>query len=238
MAMLFIYARTSTVEQASPLAASIPQQMRQCRAIATVRGISPTDCVEFVDAGVSGSVALRERPQGKEMLAAANKGDIIVASKLDRLFRSAVDALRTVERLAEAGVSLILIDLGLEPVNGNGTAKLFFGVLSLMAEFERDRIRERIREGKRGKIARRGYTGGPIPYGYHVVGEGRNAVLEENQDEKQVMEKVVRMTRDGHKPTRVARYLTVHHPTRTGKAWQPIQVQRIIRRMKQEKKVA
>ena len=40
------------------------------------------------------------------------KGDIVIAPKLDRLFRSALDALQVVEDLKKRGVSLHLLDLG------------------------------------------------------------------------------------------------------------------------------
>src|ERR1700678_2698034 len=166
--MIFSYARVSTLEQAADGAISIAEQHRKNRALASMRGGSSDDGIEFTDAGISGSVALSERPSGREMLAGAKKGDVICACKMDRLFRSASDALVTAEALKDRGVDLILIDLGLDPVTGNGTAKLFFGVLTLMAEFERDRIRERTEEGRRGKRERSGYMGGVVPFGFKV----------------------------------------------------------------------
>ena len=93
--MIFSYARVSTTEQAADGTTSIAEQHRKNRALATMRGVSADNIAEFTDAGVSGSIALSERPSGKEMLDAAKKGDVIVASKMDRLFRSASDALVT-----------------------------------------------------------------------------------------------------------------------------------------------
>jgi putative DNA-invertase from lambdoid prophage Rac len=53
-----------------------------------------------------------------------------------------------------------------------------------MAEFERDRIRERQRDGIAGKRAKGGYLGGSRPYGYQVVGSGPDATLVEDAHEQ------------------------------------------------------
>ena len=225
--MLFTYARVSTVEQAADGAVSIAEQQRKCRALATMRGVPNDDVVDIVDAGVSGSVPLSERPAGKDMLGDIRAGDVIVACKLDRLFRSASDALATAESLKKKGVDLILIDMGIEPVTGNGAAKMFFGVLALMAEFERDRINERTAEGRKGKRARNGFMGGVAPFGYRVDGEGRDAVLVPDENEQEIVGIVRAMTPQG--PYSIAKHLTERGLlTRTGRPWQRVQIERII----------
>jgi hypothetical protein len=92
------------------------------------------------------------------MLARLSPGDVIIAAKLDRLFRSARDALATVDRLKERGVSIVLADMGAEPVTENGVSKLFFSILASVAEFERWRIAERMQEGRVGKRTRGGHV--------------------------------------------------------------------------------
>ena len=91
--MIFTYARVSSIEQAAEGNASIPEQLRKGKALASMRGVPGKDVITFIDKGISGSVPLAFRPQGKEMLEAAQTGDVICASKMDRLFRSAIDAL-------------------------------------------------------------------------------------------------------------------------------------------------
>jgi len=226
--MIFVYARVSALDQAEEGAVSIPEQLKKGRALAAMRGMSSKDCVNFIDKGVSGSVPLAFRPQGKEMLAALQKGDCIVASKMDRLFRSAIDALQTAEELKQRGVDLVLIDISTDPVTGNGVGKMFFSIMACFAEFERDRIRERTEEGRRGKRARRGFMGGGVPIGFKVVGKGRDAQLEEVMHEQAMMVWVKDAVKHGHKPGRMARYLTKYHPTRSGRPWQVIQVQRVL----------
>ena len=102
----------------------------------------------FVERGISGSVPLDERPEGKSLLAILKPGDVIITPKLDRMFRSALNALGVLEGLKQQGVSLHMIDLGGD-VTGNGISKLVFTILSAVAEAERDRIRERIADVKR-----------------------------------------------------------------------------------------
>lgn len=230
--MIFCYARVSTLGQADDGAASIPEQLRMGRALATMRGAKQAECVNFIDRGISGSVPLVLRPEGKEMLAAAQKGDVIVAAKMDRLFRSAIDALQTAEELKKRGVDLVLLDIGSDAVTGNGVGKMFFGIIACVAEFERDRIRERTEEGRRAKRARQGYMGGrAAPIGFKVVGKGREAQLEEDEGEQEMLARVRQMHKDGHKPGRIGQYLTKYFPTRSGRPWQVVQVQRVIEKL-------
>jgi hypothetical protein len=89
-------------------------------------------------------VPLAKRPEGERLLAKVGKGDVVITARLDRAFRSAADALGTLEEMKDQGVALHMIDLGGD-VCGNGISKLVFTILSAMGENERDRIRERIR---------------------------------------------------------------------------------------------
>src|ERR1700739_2945387 len=113
----------------------------------------------FVEAGVSGSVPLADRPEGRRLLSSLQPGDVIITAKLDRAFRSAADALGTLEELKDQGIGLHMIDLGGD-VCGNGISKLVFTILSAVAENERDRICERIRDMKRHLASQGVYGGG------------------------------------------------------------------------------
>jgi DNA invertase Pin-like site-specific DNA recombinase len=128
----------------------------------------------FVERGVSGSKPLGERPEGGKLLAALKPGDVVITAKLDRMFRSAIDALDVLGRLKQAGIGLHMIDLGGD-TTGNGVSKLVFTILSAVAEAERDRTRERVAEVKRDQRQRGRYLGGTAPWGYSV-GEGGELV--------------------------------------------------------------
>jgi putative DNA-invertase from lambdoid prophage Rac len=69
--------------------------------------------------------------------------------------------------LKDLGVGLHMIDLGGD-VTGNGIGKLLFTILAAVAENERDRIRERIRDVKRHLASQGVYGGGKRPFGYDV----------------------------------------------------------------------
>jgi putative DNA-invertase from lambdoid prophage Rac len=74
-----------------------------------------------------------------------------------------------------------MVDLGGD-VTGNGISKLVFTILSAVAEAERDRIRERIRDVKADQRQRRRYLGGIVPVGSQVGDDGELVEIAEQQD--------------------------------------------------------
>ena len=162
---IFSYARVSTAEQASD-GDSLATQQQQAAGFAMMKGW--TIDAAFIEMGVSGSVPLAERPEGARLLASVRKGDAIIVSKLDRMFRDAYNALQTVRLLDDRGVQLFFIDLGGD-VTSNVVSKLFFTILSAFAEAERGRISERIRDTKRHLASQGVYAGGKVPFGHQVV---------------------------------------------------------------------
>lgn len=183
--MILSYSRVSSLAQGKQDRCSIGEQQKRCRVIAQMREqVGKYQFAEFTDIGISGSVPLSQRPGGKALLAQAQQGDIICASKLDRIFRSASDALRSIERLKKQGIGLIICDIGLDPVADSPSASLFFGMLSLVAQFERERIAERISEGRAAKKARGGCIG-YVPFGYRKVGTGKASMLVLDEKEQE-----------------------------------------------------
>lgn len=174
------YIRVSTNEQVS--GTSLDDQRRRIEGISLMRG-EPLEHV-YTETGVSGSLQLEGRPAGRELCACLASGDVLIVAKLDRAFRNAADALTRAEAWRRAGVHLVVADMGSEPVTGNGVAKMFFGVLALVAEFERERLLERTRDGKRSKRARGGHVGGRAPFGYRVEGAGKDSRLVERPAEQ------------------------------------------------------
>jgi putative DNA-invertase from lambdoid prophage Rac len=162
------YVRVSTVKQVDE-GESLDVQQRTIAGYALMYGLT-LDQV-FVERGVSGSKPLGERPQGAALLAAIKPGDTIITPKLDRMFRSALDALGVLSDLKKRGISLHMIDLGGD-VTSNGISKLVFTILSAVAEAERDRIRERVAEVKRDQRTRGRYLGGKVPFGYRGGADG------------------------------------------------------------------
>src|SRR5258705_12648325 len=163
---VFGYVRVSTAEQANA-GLSLETQQQQITGYCMIKGWPVAEF--FIEAGVSGSVPLADRPEGQRLLAALQPGDTVITAKLDRAFRSAADALGTLEQLKEDRIGLHMIDLGGD-VCGNGISKLVFTILSAVAENERDRIRERVREAKRHRVTLRLFNGGKGPLRFDVGG--------------------------------------------------------------------
>ena len=111
----------------------------------------------------------------------SRSGDVVIAPKLDRLFRSALDALKVVEDLKSRGVKLHLLDLGGD-IAGNGLSKLFLTIAAAFAEAERDRIRERIGQVKADQKARGRYLGGKVPFGFRRGDDGELVPHEAEQE--------------------------------------------------------
>lgn len=97
----------------------------------------------YVDHGLTGTN--RARPGLREALAAVRAGDTLVVTKLDRLARSLRDAREIADELTTKGVALSLGGSRYDPSDPVG--RLLFNVLAMVAEFERDLISMRTREG-------------------------------------------------------------------------------------------
>jgi DNA invertase Pin-like site-specific DNA recombinase len=129
---------------------------------------------------------------------------VVITAKLDRMFRSALDALGVLGDLQARKVSLHMIDLGGD-TTGNGVSKLVFTILSAVAEAERDRTRERIAEGKRDQRARGRFLGGKPPFGYRV-GPGKTLIPIE--DQQRAIKRMVRLRASGLSLWRIAEKIT------------------------------
>ena len=94
------YTRVSTDEQASE-GESLGAQKRTIEGYAMMLGLTAAET--FVERGVSGSTPFAERPEGTKLLAALEPGDVVITPKLDRMFRSARDALDVLDKLKAPG---------------------------------------------------------------------------------------------------------------------------------------
>jgi DNA invertase Pin-like site-specific DNA recombinase len=184
------YCRVSTARQASE-GESLDVQRRQIEGYAHMHGLMLRGVT--VEQGVSGSMPVHQRPKGGPLFAKLRKGDVVIAPKLDRLFRSALDALQVVEDLRKRGVSLHLLDLGGD-ISGNGLSKLFLTIAAAFAEAERGRIRERIGQVKADQKARGRYLGGIVPFGYR---RGEHGELEPHKAEQTAIREMMALRAQG-----------------------------------------
>ncbi|MEJ1931428.1 recombinase family protein [Nostoc sp. NIES-2111] len=127
--MIVGYARTSTVEQVAGLEA----QQRDLKAAGAEKIYS-----ERIS-------SIGRRPELETALDFLREGDTLIVTKLDRLARSVEDLVRIVRRLGDKAVTLRVLQIGLD--TSTPTGKLMLNLLGSIAEFERDLMLDRQREG-------------------------------------------------------------------------------------------
>jgi DNA invertase Pin-like site-specific DNA recombinase len=147
----------------------------------------------FVEAGVSGSVEFRKRPEGSKVFDLLNPGDMLIIPKIDRGFRNIRDALNTLHDLKQRNVSVHFIDLGGDATT-NGMSQILFTILGAFADFERTRISQRISEVKQQQKEAGFFVGGTAPFGYRINEEGR---LEPNPEQAKALAAIFRWRDEG-----------------------------------------
>ena len=148
-----IYVRVSTDHQ------TVENQTRELRQVAERRGWEVVEV--YSDAGISGAKDRKQRPGLDRMLndAGRRKFDIVMAWAIDRVGRSLIDLLGTIQHLEACGVDLYLDQQNIDTSTPMG--KLVFQVTGAFAEFERGMIRQRVHAGLRRAVAKGTRLGRP-----------------------------------------------------------------------------
>ena len=123
------YARTSTLEQEAGLEAQL-------------RELKQTGCKKLFQEQVS---SVGPRPQLEAALDFCREGDTLVVTKLDRLARSVTHLGTLLDQLTGKGVALRILSMGVDTATPTG--KLMLNVMGSVAQFEREMMLERQREG-------------------------------------------------------------------------------------------
>ena len=139
--MIVGYARTSTSEQVAGFESQL-------------RALAEAGCEKTFKEQVS---AVKQRDQLEAAIEFVREGDVFTVTKLDRLARSTQHLLELVERLNVKGVSLRVLNIGLD--TGNPTGRLMLTLLGAIAEFERELMLERQRDGISAAKAQGKYKG-------------------------------------------------------------------------------
>jgi DNA invertase Pin-like site-specific DNA recombinase len=124
------YARTSTLRQEAGLAAQLRDLLER------------EGCEEIFQEQVS---SVECRAQLEAAIRCLRKDDILVVTKLDRFARSIEHAICLERKIAAKGAALKILDPGIDTSTAVG--RLMFGVLGSVAQFEREIMLERQREG-------------------------------------------------------------------------------------------
>lgn len=108
----------------------------------TTAGVETRDVFSDVS---SGSKDAAQRPGMRRLLDYATDGDTVVVWRVDRLGRSLIDVLNTVNLLRESGIAVRSIQDGIDPATTTG--RLMLNMLATLAEYERELITERVTAG-------------------------------------------------------------------------------------------
>lgn len=169
-----IYLRVSTEDQARN-GYSLAEQREACTQRA--RELGAEEILEFVDEGVSGSTL--DRPGLEALRRSVRSGSIqvVVMRDPDRLARKLAHQLLLTEEFERHGIDLQFLDFDWKDTP---EGRLFYAVKGAIAEYEKEKIRERMTRGKIQKAKQGGIPVSFTTYGYKYDPEsGKVSVVEE-----------------------------------------------------------
>jgi DNA invertase Pin-like site-specific DNA recombinase len=127
----------------------------------------------FIEPGVSAEkFPLCSRPQGIKLSLCLERGDHVIFAKTDRGFRSMLDLVQTLHIWTKRGIFMHVLDLNLDSSTPEG--RLFIQQMGLMAQWENDRRRTRVKEANAVRRQMGLATQGNAPFGFKIVKQ-RNA---------------------------------------------------------------
>lgn len=181
---VFVYLRVSTREQAEE-GYSLSEMEDRLRKYCDAMGWFLVKI--YIDPGYTGSNM--ERPALQEMIREIEKGnaDIVLVDKLDRLSRSQFDTLYLINKVfTENNCAFVSRAEAFDTSTPFGRAMV--GILSVFAELERERIKERMADGKEGRAKEGKYKGGGnVPIGFDYEPE-TGKLIENKYESMQVKE--------------------------------------------------
>ncbi len=135
MSRTFAYCRVSTLDQTTQ------NQIIEIKAAGFTIASN-----RIIEENISGSVSAQQRPGFCKLIDRLESGDILVVTKLDRLGRNAMDVRSTAERLEKSNIRLHCLALGGVDLT-SPAGKMTMGIITVVAEFERDLLIERTQSG-------------------------------------------------------------------------------------------
>jgi len=197
-----IYIRVSTEDQAKE-GYSLEVQGEHLESFAKREGYEVYKV--YSDDGISGYST--ERPALKALLADAKsrRFELIVVYKIDRFSRNLKDLLNLVDELSSYGIGFKSVT---EPFDTTTSAgKLMFQQLGSFAEFERNRLAERVFPGMIKGVQNGNWQGARYaPFGYRYNKEKK--LLEKDEQEAQVVKVIYTMLLAGKSIRSITEYLT------------------------------
>lgn len=221
-----IYARVSTERQQKEQ--TIGSQIEQLEQYAKKNKYIITK--RYIDEGWSGGLLARPALDQLRDDCAKKEFEAVLISCPDRLARKYVYQEIVIEEIQKSEIEIIFLN---RPIADTPEDRMLLGIQGLVAEYEKEKIRERSRRGKLHKAKKGLVVGGLAPYGYRYIRKTpeRDGYYEIIQKEAKIIKQIFSLLiRDQMSARAIAKYLTVHQfpPPRQGKRWNNSTTRRIV----------
>src|SRR5581483_163243 len=188
MKRAILYARVSTDEQAEK-GYSLQTQIDAMREYAAQNGM--TIVRELCD-DYSGAKLDRPALDTLRALLERKEADAVIVYAADRLSRNLAHLLILREEFNRAGIELHYMNRGKS--ENTAESRLMENVEGVIAEYEREKIKERTRRGKLAKAKAGKWVGaGFVPYGFRKVGVKQDSRLEIDEQEARIVRRIFDM---------------------------------------------
>lgn len=214
------YIRVSTDEQADH-GNSLSEQEERLKAYCVAMGWEKPKL--FIDDGYSAKNLKRPAIQKLIENVGKNKFDVVITAKLDRLCRNLLELLQFVKLLEDHNCNYVSSSEGFDTTTAAG--KMVLQILGAFAEFERERISERVKDNmlSLAKNTDRAIT--QACYGYDII-DGRYAI---NEEEAENIKYMFDLAEEGHGHRMIAKHLNDRGiTTKRGKMWDQVNVKRLM----------
>ena len=220
---IVLYARISREKREGITDVSLDNQIDTGHRYATLNGYTVIGEYREIQSAKKAS----NRPQFMEAIALAKKEKaILFLHAMSRGFRSTVDAIVISQELEKSGANLVSHSENIESQTPSG--KLFFTMITAMAQFEREMIASRTKDALTHKKNKGEKLGGRVPFGFRVTKNSPKLIP--IKSEQKTITRILNLRLEGLSLRRIGEALSREKITsKLGGEWHPNVIRRIIR---------
>ena len=145
------------------------------------------------DSNCSWTLEFSKRDCGRRLLNLLQAGDVLLCSRLERIFSSSHEALKLIMKLKDKHVQLHIVELGGDITDADFMVN-FEKIATIFSRLEKRKSAERIKGVKQRQRKQGRYLGGSRPFGYMIHENGR---LIENPMEQRVLRRIMELKKQG-----------------------------------------
>lgn len=191
---IYSYCRTSELEaslERDELDAILEPEMLAIQTYCLRQSWFMTETLK--DSNCSWNQEFSRRESGKRLMSLLQAGDVILCSKLERIFSSSHEAIKLVQKLKAMSVQLHIVELNGD-ITDSELSVNFAKVTEVYSALEKRKSAERIKGVKQRQRKQGRYLGGSRPFGYMIHENGR---LIENPMEQRVLRRIMELKKQG-----------------------------------------